>query len=178
MSKSLNRRKDNRTVDKFLSDIKENTLREKMLIELWAKEMRHRGHTVSYADNGIDNSGEYLEFTDNRPDFKVCVDGVESLYEVKANPWSHKQTFKVYDLQAYVKYQASILLFYGIGHSKTEVDRETTRWGIISPQSIAFMLAGNDTRTGDPKWGGKPVVVIYPRDYPGYFKEEVLTHES
>jgi hypothetical protein len=176
-SNSLNRRKDNRTVEKFLSDIKQNTLREKMLMDLWVKEMTHRGHVVTYIDNGVDNSGEFLEFTDNRPDFKVTIDGVEELYEVKANPWSHKQTFKVFDLQSYVKFEAKILLFYGIGHDKTKVDYDSTRWGVIDTKGIEIMLAGNDFRTGDAKWGGKPVVVIYPRDYPGYFKEETLTHE-
>lgn len=176
MSKSLDRRKDVRSEAQFKQDIKEASERETMLIKLWYREMVHRGHHVTYRNNGVDNSGEFVEKSDNRPDYQVTVDGESYLLEVKSNPYDHKQTFKIFDLESYVKLGAKILLFFGLGKNKQDFDKETTRWGIIEPKAMEWMLAGKNHVRGDAKWGYKPVIVIYPRDYEGYFKTEELTH--
>lgn len=178
MSKSLDRRRDVRTADQFKKDIKDASQREKLLIELWAKEMRYRGHTVSYKDNGIDNSGEFVELSDSRPDYEVTVDGNTYLLEVKSNPYSFKQTFKIFDLQTYVKLGAKMLLFFGLGQNKTLFDEETTRWAMIESSSIDKMLKVKPHQTGDSKWGFKKVLILYPGEYDTYFKTEKLTHKG
>ncbi len=176
MSRSLDRRKDVRTEEQFKQDILEGSKREKMLMDLWVSEMTYRGHKITYSDYGVNNSGEFVEKSDSRPDFCVILDGHQELYEVKSNPYDHKQTFKVHDLKTYIQYAASILLFFGLGKNKESIDKETTRWGIIRPQAIEWMIAGKDHRTGDAKWGYKPVVIIYPNEYSAYFKTEELLH--
>lgn len=176
MSKSLDRRRDVRTEEQFKQDIKEASERETMLMKLWYREMTHRGHHVTFRNNGIDNSGEFVEQSDSRPDYFVTVDGDSYLLEIKSNPYDHKQTFKVFDLQTYVKLRAKILLFFGLGKDKQSFDKEKTRWGIIEPTAMEWMLVAKDQYTGDSKWGFKKVIVIYPREYDGYFKTEKLTH--
>jgi len=173
-NKSLDRRRDVRTIKQFKEDISWSTQRENHLIRLYAKEMKFRGHKVKWENNGIDNSGKLVEYSDNRPDFKVTIDDKEKLVEVKANPYHHKQTFKVYDLDAYVKAEADILLFYHIGHHKTVVGPDT-KWAIIETKNIEKMLKNSEIRTGDSKWGYKPVIIVYPRDYDKYWKEEIIT---
>ena len=174
-NRSLNRRKDIRTTEQFKEDIKSASKRERMLIELWQREMEHRGHKIEVFDHGVDNSGEFVEHSNSNPDYRVVIDGKEELYEVKCNKWSHKLTFKVFDLKEYIRFGASILLFFGIGHQEDVVDYETTRWGIIEPKAMEWMLAGKTENRGDPKWGNKPTVIIYPAEYEGYFTEERLT---
>lgn len=176
MTKSLNHRKDNRSIDQFKADIKAATQREQILMQLVSKHINLYHQDFKYESFGIDNSGEFTETSDCRPDFKVWYANREELWEVKVNQYSHKQTFKVHDLQEYIRYNAHILLVYGIGHDKTKIDHETTRWAIISPKNIAQMLADKPHQRGDSKWGGKQVVVIYPKEYHLYFKEEKL-HE-
>jgi hypothetical protein len=173
---SLNRRRDVRSVEQFKHDIKTASLREQMLIKLWQKEMQYRGHIVTYENFGVDNSGEFVEKSDARPDFKVIEDGKEYLLELKCNPFDHKQTFKLHDLYEYIRYTASMLLFYGVGHNKSTVDYDTTRWGIISHEAIGRMINDIPARKGDAKWGYKEVVILYPRHYDAYWEEERLTH--
>lgn len=174
MTKSLDRRRDNRTVEQFKKDILDATKREQMLMKVFAEQMLRWGVDFKYESFGVDNSGEFTEYSDARPDFKVWYHGKEELWEIKANPWSHKQTFKVHDLQEYIRYNARILLFYGIGHDKTSIDRKTTRWGLIDSAQMAEMLADKPHQRGDARWGGKQVVVIYPKEYSKYFTENKL----
>jgi len=171
---SLDRRRDVRTVNEFRKVIKETTLREKMLIEVWIKEMKHRGYIASYEDYGIDNTGELQEKVDNRPDYKVNLNEQEILIEVKANKISHKQTFKVHDIKKYISYNATILLVYGIGNTK-EINYETIRWGLISTEKMSLMLKDLQVESGDRLWGNKPIIRVYPKDYDKYWKEEILT---
>jgi len=176
VSRSLDRRRDVRTVRQFKQDIKEGTLREKMLMELWIKEMKYRGHKISYSDYGIDNSGKFVEVSDSRPDFEVKINGHKELIEVKSNPFDHKQTFKIWDLKTYIEHSASIVLFFGIGHDKKKIDKNTTRWGLIRPKEMEYMLLSKPVQKGDAKWGYKEVVIIYPKEYNNYFKTERLLH--
>ncbi len=171
---SLDRRRDVRSVKQFKEDIKWSSDREKHLMKLFAREMRYRGHTIKYENNGVDNSGEFVEFSNNQPDYKVTIDGKEQLVEIKANPYHHKQTFKTYDIEAYIKYKAYILLFYNIGHNKTVVSPDT-KWGLIDTKSLEKIYKDVEARRGDAKWGFKPVLIIYPKDYSKYWKEEEIT---
>jgi hypothetical protein len=176
VSNSLDRRRDVRTVREFKKDIREATKREQMLMDLWVKEMKFRGKEITYQDHGIDNTGKFTEYSDSRPDFEVTINGRKQLIEIKSNPYFHKQTFKVWDLKTYVEYGASILLFFGLGHDKTTVDKTTTKWGIIRPDKIKHMLRYKKHQKGDEKWGHKEVIIIYPKDYDKYFKTERLKH--
>jgi len=173
---SLNRRRDVRTEDQFKKDIKEATERERRLLKLWIKEMEYLGHKIVATNNGVDNSGEFVEFSNNDPDYNIIIDDSPScLYEIKQNPFDHRNSFKVYDLQSYIKVNAKILLFYGT--SKTGGLTDKTRWAIIEPEAMQRMLLLPST-SGDVKWGYKPIVIVWQPDFYKYFEsKEFNIHE-
>ena len=170
MSSSLDFRRDVRSTEQFQKDVKDATFRERLLVNDWIDEMAKRGFKVTAEDNGIDNSGELVEQSDCRPDYKVTCGKKSALFEVKQNVYSHKQTFKVYDLQQYIKMGAKILLFYGIG-TNAEITSDS-RWAIIKPEAMQRMLAELPHEDGGAKWGNKTVVILYKEKYPDYFQSE------
>lgn len=172
---SLDKRRDNRTEEKFKEDIKLATLRERRLLNFWLMEMQDLGKEIQVIDTGIDNSGEFVEFSDNYPDFKLIIDGVEGLYEVKQNPYSHRNSFKVYDLKTYIKLNAKILLFYGI--TKDCCLTTASKWAIIEPEAMKRMLLDLPHTRHDAKWGNKPIVVVWERLFENYFKSYSFSKE-
>lgn len=172
MSSSLDFRRDVRSTEQFQKDVKDATYRERLLMQDWIDEMDKRGFTVTAEDNGIDNSGEFTECSDCRPDYKVTCGKRTVLFEVKQNVYSHKQTFKVYDLEQYIKMDARILLFYGIGPD-AEIFKES-RWTIIKPEAMQKMLNELPHENGGPKWGNKTVVILYQEKYLDYFTPEIF----
>lgn len=173
MSKSLRFRRDNRSEEQFKKDIKEHTLREKKLLELWIKEMASLGISVSYENNGVDNSGEFVEESNVNPDYKLTVNGLTRLTEIKQNPYDHRNSFKVYDLQTYIKQDADILLFYGLG--KTYQLTEKARWAIIKPEAMTRMLELPRTK-GDAAWGYKEIVVVWFNRFDEFFQSKEFLH--
>lgn len=135
--------------------------------------MEFRGHVVQVENYGIDNSGKFVELSDNRPDFELNVDGKPYLYEVKQNQYSHRNSFKVYDLQKYIECEARILLFYGIGING-EIYHDS-RWAIIQPSAMKEMLRLTPTKN-DKTWGNKNIVVIYKENFSKYFKSFEFKH--
>ena len=76
-SDNLNYRRDDRTKKQFISNIEQSTKKEGFLIRLYQREMKARGHTISYRSYGVDNKGGFVENATCAPDFKVTIDGVE-----------------------------------------------------------------------------------------------------
>lgn len=166
---SLDKRRDVRSEEQFKKDIKDATLREKKLLDLWIKEMEHLGHNVKAEDNGVNNTGDFIEFSNNNPDYKLTIDNNSPcLYEIKQNPFKHRNSFKIYDLQTYIKLKAKILLFYGI--SRNGDLTKDSRWAIIEPEAMERMLIFLPSTSGDIKWGYKPIVVVWERLFDEYFK--------
>lgn len=173
--RSLDKRRDVRSEEQFKSDIKAATLREKKLLDLWIKEMEGLGHKVSAKDSGVNNNGDFVEFSDNNPDYSLTIDdNPPCLYEIKQNPYNHRNSFKIYDLQTYIKLKAKILLFYGI--SKNADLTTDSRWAIIEPEAMERMLVFLPSTSGDVKWGYKPIVVVWARQFDEYFESKEFKH--
>jgi len=174
MNKSLNFRKDNRTTEQFKKDIEQRTTKERFLINLFKEIAEKEGYGVVIKDNGIDNTGKLIEKSDCRPDFEVTlVDflGADTyLYEVKNSPVSSMWTFKVYQLEEYLKYKSHILIFWSTGYIDGHHDRlnkETTRWGVIPTGKIKEMLK-NHKAYNEPSFGNKKCIRIYEKDFSKY----------
>lgn len=175
--KSLRFRRDNRSEEQFKKDIKEHTIRERMLLEIWMKEMSALGVSVSYVDNGVDNSGEFVEESNVNPDYCLTINGVTRLTEIKQNPFHHRNSFKVYDLETYIKLDADILLFYGLGKNIQKGLPDTARWAIISPESMKKMLELPRTRS-DFAWGNKEIVIVWMDRFDEFFESKAFVYVS
>lgn len=173
---NLKYRLDNRSISQFKKDIKNRTKKEKFLVDLFKKESEIRGHTISIVDNGIDNSGKLITKIANcQPDYKITIDNITGLYEVKCSPVETRCTFKIHSLKKYVKYKSNILLFYNVGYIDTDLrkfKKKDARWAIISTDKISKLLELPSYI--EPMFGNKPCVKILQKDYKRYFKSYVF----
>ncbi len=172
MSKSLNHRRDDRTVRQFKKDIKSSTKKERFLVELFREEMKFLGHTIRISNYGTDNTGKLVKYSSCKPDFKITVDGKTELYDIKNSPVSHKWTFKVYNLEQYVLQDANILVFWGTGYinkNTKQINRASTRWGIITPKKIKKMLRDYEPYN-EPMFGNKSCIQIPNVDFKKFCK--------
>lgn len=71
--------------------------------------------------------------------------------EIKSNPWSHKQTFKTFDLRNYIETDTRILLFYGLGKDNCDLGVKS-KWAWIEPESQQRMLDNIKEYNGGKKW--------------------------
>jgi hypothetical protein len=163
---SINHRIDTRTLKEFKQDILLHTRKETFLINLWKREKECRGHKIEIEDYGCDNSGKFLKQSDNRPDFKVKINGREKLIEIKGsskNLW----TFKTSDLRKYIEYKCWILVIWNTGDLKndpTKINLKTTRYGIITTNKIKYMLR-TYKEYSEPSFGYKKCIRIKPEDF-------------
>jgi len=171
--KSADFRRDVRSLEQFKADIAHKTSVERILLNHWIEEMHFRGHTVQVEDYGIDNTGQFVLESDNRPDYCLDIDGKPYYYEVKQNSYTHRNSFKVYDLESYIKADARILLFYGVGN-KGEIYHDS-RWAIIHPNSMKEMLK-LPRKSNDKTWGNKEIVIVYREKFNDYFKSFEFKH--
>lgn len=165
--KSVDFRRDVRSIDQFKKDIAQKTSVERILLNHWIHEMKFRGHTVQVEDYGIDNTGQFVPLSSNRPDYELHIDGKPYLYEVKQNSYSHRNSFKVYDLQQYIQMDARILLFYGVGlNGDIFYD---SRWAIIHRESMERILK-LPRISNDRSWGNKEIVIVYKERFNEFFR--------
>lgn len=168
---SNNYRFDNRSKDEFKTDIKRATKIENWLIDLWVREMTLRGHDVKYFDNGVDNSGEFVDNPNSSSDYKIKFNGKTEFVEVKTSPIGNdkKSSFKVDSLKACLRNHASMLVFYNIATRSNEFIKDTDLYNvywykidqftqrhlldIYKPQSIKHIM------------GGKQIIVVPHYDY-------------
>ena len=181
-AQSLNFRRDNRSVEEFEEDIKNRTTKENFLMALFRDEATFRKwKIVGHLDNGIDNSGKIVEKSNCDADFTIVYEsGKTKLVDIKNSPVNDKMTYKVYQLQQYVKQNASIILFYGTGKIDKDpfrINYQKTKFGIISPQKIQAMLDDNE-HYKEPYFGYKVCVRVYKKDFDKYFKSYELLHRK
>ena len=175
-----NYRFDSRDKQTFSSDIKRSTLIEKWLMSLWIQEMRDRGNTVDCIDNGVDNTGEFVDVPSSLPDYKVIINGVSNLYEIKTSPIGNnkKSSFKVDSLKAAIKYNAELLVFYNIATRssdfKNDTDLSKVYWYQISVPMQQRLLAIYEVQKIPHIMGGKPIIVIPLEHYYLWFTKEVF----
>lgn len=107
--KNLMYRKDDRNFAKFFLDIKKGTDNELETLKRWEKDLMGRGVSMSYQNNGIDNSGLPVIYDAKlgKPDFSIEIKSKNNrakfLVDIKNNPKTDKyMTFKVDDLKRYL----------------------------------------------------------------------------
>lgn len=174
MNKSLNYRKDVRSVEQFVADIDYATKRERALLEHWIQSKKNRGITVSFENTGVDNTGKFIEEgTNNFPDFRVYESENTYLAEVKANEYAHRNTFKVADLKTYIENDAKIFLFYNLGKNCINLGRGSL-FAVIEPEAQVRILEDIPSVKSDRTWGYKPVVILREKDFLNYFLSDPI----
>lgn len=110
---TLNHRKDTRSVQVFKSNLLDFHQREKLWISIYAEELRQNKHKVEVEDFGVDNTGKLIKdsLPNHNPDYKLIIDGVEQLIEVKTCPENSPTfTFKVGSLKTCIEHNSLILV--------------------------------------------------------------------
>jgi hypothetical protein len=174
LNKSLNYRKDIRSVEQFVADIDYATRRERILLEHWIKMQKNKGLNVSYEDTGVDNTGKFIEEgTNNFPDFRIHESNNTYLAEVKANEYAHRNTFKVADLKTYIENDAKIFLFYNLGKGCINLGKGSL-FAVIEPEAQLRILNEIKPVSSDRTWGYKPVVILREKDFLNYFLSDQI----
>lgn len=111
-------RKDYRSHEQFAQDIMFTTKIETFLWKIFCKRILKDYDFVS-EDYGTDNSGKIVTRSSSKADYrlKITIDNIkyDLLLEIKFGTNSSKLTFKIQDLESYIKQNANILLFYNTG---------------------------------------------------------------
>lgn len=164
---------DVRTCGEFALEIYDGVQREKTIINAWIDHMIKSGHMTKCGlqDNGMDNTGcvQYERTNVNsNPDFILDIEECPMFpqkmkLEVKINTWgTAKATFKVHNLEEYLKQNASLLMIW--------LEQPESSWTIITPEQIKQLL----TLPKEPRreMGGMcECVQILEQDYPKYFNK-------
>lgn len=174
--KRINNRTDGsrpRTCGEFAREIYLNAQKERDVVTRWAEKMVKAGRICSFniKDHGMDNTGSMqivrgsvncnadftIDFGNDRP----C------LFEVKINNYGlRKATFKVHNLENYVRNKASILMVW--------IDMRDTYWAVINPQAIRNIL-DDYPRSNRREMGNMcDTVQLTQQDYHKYFQVEKL----
>jgi hypothetical protein len=173
-------RRDTRTQEEFEHAIKRASDIEQWLMrDVWIPELRSRKYDISAEDNGCDNSGAFQTRVNSKPDFKVTLDGLDGLIEIKTNPHFAKCTWKVESLKAYLQHNATILLFFNIATKSDKFKLDTNladvKWTLIVPSIIERWLSIYDHKIYYGYNGNKLSIQFPKQDYPGWFKVYGLT---
>lgn len=169
--KSEDYRRDSRTLEEFKSDIKKETEKEKFLLSIFEKECKKRCIPFSATDYGVNNNGDFVEKSDCRPDYLIRIGDISGLFEIKSSPVDFKITFKVYDLQEYIRQNAYILLFIGTGYISDDLskfDITTASWAILSPLTLSNMLK-DCKQYKEKKFGYKQCIKVFSSNFHKYF---------
>lgn len=169
---------DVRSCGEFALEIYDGVQREKTIIKTWIDLMLASGRMgkCEIKDNGMDNTGcvQYERSNVNsNPDFILDIEEC-SLFtqkvklEVKINTWGlAKATFKVHNLEHYVKENASLLMIW--------LDHPESHWTVITTDQIKGLLTLPKEHRRE--MGGMcECVQILEQDYPKYLsKLETIT---
>lgn len=140
-------RLDTRTKEQFAADIKAATATEQELMTLyvkWLNTTKGGGKaTYSFVDNGVDNTGKYLEEGQAHAaaDFILKTEGKrDKLIEIKfARENISSFNFKVAQLERYVQEDVCIVNFMG-------VETSNRRFCIFTPASLKEALASGERK--------------------------------
>jgi hypothetical protein len=144
---------DKRTKEQFIEDIKNATKVEQALMKYyvgWLNRHNKRAKSYTYRDNGIDNSGKFLEKADSRADF--CLDtpsGKSHLIEIKFSRKENKNFhIKVTHVNRCITDDVCVVVFM-------DVDGENKRFCILTPDMLRHMMTKEDRIVKFHPWGGK-----------------------
>lgn len=150
--RSLEYRMDGRTDEVGALNIADFTHREGIWAEVWAVDLRSRGHRVTYCNWGVDNSGKLIrgKLENCNEDFLFTIDETEKFWEIKtvpyASPYYH---FKPGLLRKYAENGAFVLVpkydeYYVFG--KRAIDDMLKRFKALPWRGI---------------FGGKPAIRLW-----------------
>jgi len=147
MEKTKDYRLDSRTKEQFAADIKAATAQEKILMGLyveWLNKTKGSGKApYSFTDNGVDNSGEYLEpgTAHAAADFILHKKGGrDKKIEIKfCRPERPEFNFKVAQMEKYVREDVCIINFMG-------VETQNRRFCIFTPKDLKEALASGERK--------------------------------
>lgn len=183
-------RKDYRSKQQFINDIYFTTKVESFL---WNKFCNNIlvGHEFTWKNNGTDNSGKFVEKSNSNADYLLNIkigDKYEKfLLEIKFAPSNNKATFKVLDLEAYIKQNAHILLFYNTGKNNLKKTNSSIeehiqflekhikyiKYALISPDNIKKML-NSYQKEKIYYMGNKECIIVPSIDFDKYFTGKSL----
>lgn len=196
----MSNRFDNRTVDRFKEQIKFSTMLEGYFFNRWLEVCNNLDYIFpeNPRDNGIDNSGEFIEQgKTSGADYMVDLEYNNMHYkdmplEVKWVPTHGKLTLKAGDLKAYIKESAAILFIYN--SKRLDIDlrmpkdfnfnnhveklksiEHQFKWAIMMPENVENLLKTFTTQ-GRIKpiyyMGNKPGLVLTQPEFGIWFTEE------
>lgn len=151
------RRLSGRTYDEFKKDIKKAHEDEREIVERYAKHYETiTGKKLDIIDNGVDNTGEFLDVSEVSHDADFIINGIP--LEIKI---IEKDLFtfrlKLNLLKAYVKQGANVLIVMGW---KTD----TPKFTILNEEKLRHVIKyGEKIVSGD--WEGKPTVKMYRNSF-------------
>lgn len=177
---SLSRRRDIRTTEEFKRDIINRTLKERFLARLFVLEMRYYGYEAEVNELGNKNAGKFTTTSSCDADYLFVIDHHTYLTDIKNCGIDTKATFKVYQLQQYIKQGAHILLFIGTGFidkEPTKINYANTQWAFIEPAAIQKMLDELKPYK-DPNFGYKECIRVYAGNFHKYFELNPLMIEG
>lgn len=134
-------RKDNRTLSQFKKDIKESSLTERKLMNLYLDFLNSKvtdNNYYYYLDNGIDNSGEFIsndKKVTSDPDFLLCRQGNPNhKIEIKfCKPDTDRFHLKLGHIKRCIKEDVCIINWMGI-------ETENRRFCILTPKELKYWL--------------------------------------
>jgi len=185
-------RLDYRNLDQFKKDIYFSTKLEEFWFKLYLKQICSRYDAIEYDNTGTDNSGTYQRVATKAADYTIHLTKSGATASIKLDikwaPTAGKATFKVKNLEHYIKDDIKILLFYNIGDKrlnkpkdhniKTHIERitenlENIRYSIILPPQMQQMLNTYKHKISY-YMGNKMCIEVPSEDFGKYFKGNVI----
>jgi hypothetical protein len=179
-----------RCMGQFALTIYDNTHREKLLIEAWGEMMLTAKNFKSLVirNTGADNTGRVLiEGSTDKPDYEIeytthlVTPGLgkkrKRSLEVKFTGQSHKLTYKVKDLENYIKSDSLVLTIISEGmigpngdpdsNLPLYIDDSRLRWFILNPAVITKLLKCLPVNNRY-EMGNKPCIQLTKTDFDKY----------
>jgi hypothetical protein len=151
------RRLAGRTYEEFEKDIRQGHINEREVIKRYAKLYKEKtGKDLHIIDNGVDNTGEFLDVSKVRDDVDFVVNGKPLEVKIIKNKLFQFR-LKLNLLKSYIEQNANVLVVIGW-------ETDTPEFTILGKQDIEHVVKfGKKFISGD--WEGKPTVQLYRNSY-------------
>lgn len=183
-------RLDYRDLNTFKKDILFSTKLEEFWFKLYIKQIALMYDKIEYEDSGTDNTGEFQTKATNNADYTIYLHNKNNIIirklDIKWAPTKGKATFKVKNLNHYIKDNINILLFYNTGLTrlikpknyniqqhicKIQNNLHNIKYGIITTSSMKTILNTYEQRKN---WnmGNRLSVEIPSNNFSNHFEEK------
>jgi len=125
--------------------IGKHTPKERVIMEFVAGDLRNRGETCEYIDNGVDNSGKFVEDANedfNSLDYLVAINSNNfEQKDIKTSPVDYKATFKTTKCDDAVKKGAGFILAAGTGYyGESSWSLDHAWYAVLGPNAVKSLL--------------------------------------